>query len=762
MKFTNGLWLVRDNFSIQSPHEVYDYHLNEDQTKATLFAPYAVVHNRSQMNDLGGTTIDVTSPQENIIGIKLTHFDQLPKGPSFHLNDDQKKLDVNKEDQSVSFTSGKLTAKFSLGNKAPFDIKFIGDGKLLTESVDGMEGEIKDTKNHKHYMREALNLDVNENVYGLGERFTNFVKNGQSVNIVNKDAGTGSEQTYKNIPFYMTNHGYGVFVDQPENVSFEVASEYNDKVQFSVEGESIQYYIVYGPTAKDILGRYTLLTGRPALPPSWSFGLWLTTSFTTDYSEKTVLSIIDKMKENDVPLDVFHFDCFWMKGFEWTSFEWDKDMFPDPAGLIKKIHDRGIKVCVWLNPYISQKSRLFKEARDKGYLIKRHDGNPWQWDLWQPGNAFVDFTNPAAVKWYKGYLHDLLKMGVDVFKTDFGERIPVKDAVFYDGSDPKRMHNYYTYLYNKAVFESIQEVHGEKAATVFARSATVGSQKFPVHWGGDSDSRYTSMAASLRGGLSFMSSGFGFWSHDIGGFNDHCPADLYKRWTQFGLLSTHSRYHGSTEYRVPWHYGEEAVKVSRKFVKNKLSLMPYLYSQAVATHESGYPMMRPMFMEFPDDASAQSLGTQYMLGDDLLVAPIFNDRSEAHYYLPAGHWTNTLTGKDYDVDHGQWFDEKYDYMSLPLLAKQDSILLTNPQAEHAEYDYLSAPEVHVYQPSEGHHSQAVVDENGEHHGEITVDVKDGQLTIDVSPLKSLPTLFLHIGGDVKKVELTDKKQTISL
>ncbi len=762
MKFTNGLWLIKDNFDINSPAQVYDYRISDDNKKATIFVPYKAVNNRDQTTDVGATTIDVTSPLKNVLGIKLTHFDQFPKQPSFHINDQHVPMDADiKENDHFTVKSGDLVVTIPLG-KQPFKMQFRGNGKLLTSSEPGMQGEITDRKSGKHYMREALDLDVSEYVYGLGERFTHFVKNGQTVDTVNKDGGTGSEQTYKNIPFYLTNRGYGVFVDQPETVSFEVASEYNDKVQFSVEGQSIQYYVIYGPTPKDILVNYTSLTGKPALPPAWSFGLWLTTSFTTDYSEETVLNIIDKMKENNIPLDVFHFDCFWMKGFEWTSFEWDKDMFPDPAGLIKKIHDRGIKVCVWLNPYISQKSRLFKEARDQGYLIKRPDGNPWQWDRWQAGNAFVDFTNPNAVKWYQSYLKDLLNMGVDAFKTDFGERIPVKDAVYFDGSDPKRMHNYYTFLYNQTVFNAIKEVKGEKEAVVFARSATVGTQQFPVNWGGDSDSRYTSMAASLRGGLSFMSSGFGFWSHDIGGFNDHCPSDLYKRWTQFGLLSTHSRYHGSSEYRVPWHYDKEAVNVSRKFVKNKLSLMPYLFEQAVETHEHGYPMMRPMFMEFPADQGAETISTQYMLGSQLLVAPIFNDRSEAKYYLPTGKWTNILTNKSYNISTGQWINEKFDYMTLPLLARQNAILLTNPNAEHAKYDYLTAPELHVYQPTEGTHTQDIVDEEGNHHGQVSVSRNGDKITVDTSAMNQLPKLFVHLDDQVKTFDLTDKIQSVQL
>lgn len=305
----------------------------------------------------------------------------------------------------------------------------------------------------------------------------------------------------------------------------------------------MQYYVIDGPTPKDVLNKYTRLTGQISLPPAWSFGLWLSTSFTTDYREETVMKFIDGMRDRKIPLDVFHFDCFWQKGFEWCNFLWDPEQFPDPEGLIKKIHDRGIKVCVWINPYIAQKSPLFEEGRQNGYFIKREDGNVWQWDLWQAGNGFVDFTNPAAVKWYQSKLKALLDMGVDCFKTDFGERIPVEDAVFFDGSDPKREHNYYTYQYNEAVYDLLKQERGADQAVVFARSATVGSQKFPVHWGGDNLSRYKSMADSLRGGLSFLVSGFGFWSHDISGFEEHATPDLYKRWTQFGLLSSHSRYH---------------------------------------------------------------------------------------------------------------------------------------------------------------------------------------------------------------------------
>lgn len=431
-------------------------------------------------------------------------------------------------------------------------------------------GYLTDSTTGKHYQYARLNLAVGECVYGLGERFTAFVKNGQSVETWNRDGGTSTGKAYNNVPFYVTSKGLGVFVNHPEDVSYEVASGKVSKTQFSVEGESLEYILMGGVSVKATLKEYAALTGLPALPPEWSFGLWLTTSFTTNYDEKTVTSFIQGMADRNIPLHVFHFDCFWMKGFEWCSFEWDTACFPDPEAILKRLHDRGLKICVWINPYVGQKSPLFKEGMEKGYFLKRPNG-----DVWQSGQGIVDFTNPEAVKWYQDKLRALCAQGVDCFKTDFGERIPT-DCVFHDGSDPRLIHNYYTYLYNKCVFEVLEECYGRNHAVFFARSATACCQQFPAHWGGDCYGTYESMAETLRGGLSLALSGFALWSHDIGGFENTAPADVYKRWVAFGLLSSHSRLHGSKSYRVPWNYDDEACDVLRL----KCRLMPYLYARA--------------------------------------------------------------------------------------------------------------------------------------------------------------------------------------
>ena len=594
-----------------------------------------------------------------------------------------------------SLTAGELTARVG---KKRWAITFEAGGRVLTTS--GWRGmSYMQTADRGNHVVEQLSLGVGENVYGLGERFTAFVKNGQAVEIINKDGGTASEQAYKNVPFYLTNRGYGILVNETGPVSFEIASEKVARVQFSLEAESLEYFLIFGPTPKEILRKLTALTGRPALPPPWSFGLWLSTSFTTNYDEETVNSFIDGMKERDLPLSVFHFDCFWMREFEWVNFQWDPDVFPDPVGMLRRLRERGLKICVWINSYIAQRSSVFAEATAKGFLIKRTDGSVWQTDLWQPGMAIVDFTNPAARQWFAGHITRLLEMGVDAIKTDFGERIPTEGVVYHDGSDPVKMHNFYPIIYNETVFRAIEAGRGSGEAVLFARSSYTSGQRFPVHWGGDCWSTFESMAESLRGGLSLGLSGFGFWSHDIGGFEGTAPAFIYKRWAAFGLLSSHSRLHGSGSYRIPWAYDDEACDVLRLFTKLKCRLMPYLWSAALQAHREGVPMMRAMVLEFPGDPGCEALDRQYMLGDSLLVAPVFTEDGTVDYYLPAGRWTNLLTGQ---VQEGPgWHRERHGFLSLPLMVRPNTVLPLGAADNRPDYDYAAGVTFRVYEPADG-------------------------------------------------------------
>lgn len=603
MKFTNGYWMIRDGVDALYAREAYELAADATTESLNVLAPTSVVRGRYDTLNLPTFNVDITTPAEGVIRVCAEHWQGATEYPGFPLNADEPgnrdyvtvqangngdgEVGVNGAD--VTLTTGGLTVKVVKG--APWNLTFIGeDGKVLTESAGKslgrfklgaesnvtaqpvsefgvtMDGSARDESDV--FIAIQLHLSVGEDVYGLGERFGAYVKNGQSVDIWNEDGGTASEQGYKDIPFYMTSNGYGVLVNNRGHVSFEIGSE---------------------------------------------------------NTEATINSFIDGMAERDIPLAAFHCDCYWMREFHWCDFEWDKRFFGDIESTLKRLHE------------------------DKGYLVRKPNGEVWQTDFWQAGMGLVDFTNPAAREWFKDKVKALLNQGVDAIKTDFGERIP-RDVVWYDGSPKLSMHNWYTQLYNQAVFEAIEETYGKGNACLYARSATVGGQQQPVHWGGDCESTFNGMAQSLRAGLSLTSSGFGFWSHDIGGFEGAFPDPaVYKRWVAFGMLGSHSRLHGSTVYRVPWLFDEEdekngvalvpgqtAVDVVREFTKLKLELMPYVYQLGLQPHANGTPVMRSMFVEFPDDPACRTLDRQYMFGPSMLVAPVLTYSGEVSYRFRCG------------------------------------------------------------------------------------------------------------------------------
>lgn len=603
MKFTNGYWMIRDGVDALYAREAYELAADATTESLNVLAPTSVVRGRYDTLNLPTFNVDITTPAEGVIRVCAEHWQGATEYPGFPLNADEPgnrdyvtvqangngdgEVGVNGAD--VTLTTGGLTVKVVKG--APWNLTFIGeDGKVLTESAGKslgrfklgaesnvtaqpvsefgvtMDGSARDESDV--FIAIQLHLSVGEDVYGLGERFGAYVKNGQSVDIWNEDGGTASEQGYKDIPFYMTSNGYGVLVNNRGHVSFEIGSE---------------------------------------------------------NTEATINSFIDGMAERDIPLAAFHYDCYGMREFHWCDFEWDKRFFGDIESTLKRLHE------------------------DKGYLVRKPNGEVWQTDFWQAGMGLVDFTNPAAREWFKDKVKALLNQGADAIKTDFGERIP-RDVVWYDGSPKLSMHNWYTQLYNQAVFEAIEETYGKGNACLYARSATVGGQQQPVHWGGDCESTFNGMAQSLRAGLSLTSSGFGFWSHDIGGFEGAFPDPaVYKRWVAFGMLGSHSRLHGSTVYRVPWLFDEEdekngvalvpgqtAVDVVREFTKLKLELMPYVYQLGLQPHVNGTPVMRSMFVEFPDDPACRTLDRQYMFGPSMLVAPVFTYSGEVSYRFRCG------------------------------------------------------------------------------------------------------------------------------
>ncbi len=773
MKYTDGFWRNRTNFEVYNAYKVWA--TESDAVSLTALAPYFDVQNRGQTLTGPLLTYRFSSPMENVIRVQVWHYKgKKRKSMGFDLAaTGDVPVNIDDGEERATLKSGDIELRLKKGDSWSLDFSY--KGRAITNSRWKNSGYIKE-KGGAAYLKEELALGVGECVYGLGERFTPFVRNGQAVDAWNADGGTSSELSYKNVPFYITNKGYGVLVNDAGLVSFEVASEKVSRVQFAVEGEYLEYYVIAGEGPKGVLERYAALTGRPALPPAWSFGLWLSTSFITQYDEKTVTGFIEGMEQRKIPLSVFHFDCFWMREYSWCDFEWDPRSFPDPRGFLSRLKARGLRICVWINPYVAQRSSLFPEAASKGYLLKDAEGGTWQCDDWQPGMGIVDFTNPEARAWFASKLRGLVDMGVDVFKTDFGERIPT-EAVYHDGSDPVRMHNYYTYLYNKCVFEAIEGSAGKGKAIVFARSATVGGQKFPTHWGGDCTASYESMAESLRGGLSLCASGFGFWSHDISGFEHTATPDLYKRWAAFGLLSTHSRLHGNASYRVPWAFDEEASDVLRFFTRLKCSLMPYLWAQAKRTSDTGVPMMRAMVLEYPDDPACAYLDRQYFLGDSLMAAPVFSPEGEVSYYLPGGSWFNVISGERFSSERlggerisgerlpgerisgerlpgerlpgasraaGAWRTETHGYLSLPLMAREGSLVAAGATDDRPDYDYADGATLHLYGLADGKAAQArVFSPEGKLELEVEIRRKGERLEVKAAGAGKPWRLELH-------------------
>jgi alpha-D-xyloside xylohydrolase len=722
MKFTKGYWQKREGVHALHPVELHSAVASRDSL--TVLAATRPLTGRADTLDTALITVTCSSPMADVIRVEVSHFrGARRRRPEFRLHGEPAPVEVT-TDPEIGLTSGALCARFQ---RAGWGLEFVAGGRVLTRSGRAAMGVIE-LAGSGPYVHEQLALGVGETVHGLGERFGPLVKNGQTIDIWNEDGGTSSELAYKNIPFYLTPRGYGVFVNHPGRVAFEVASEHVSRVQFSVAGQSLEYLVIYGPTPAEVLRKYSALTGRPALPPAWSFGLWLTTSFTTSYDEPTVTSFVDGMTARGLPLSVFHFDTFWMRELHWCDFEWDRRAFPDPAGMLARLARRGVRTCVWINPYIAQQSVLFDEGVAGGYFLRKPDGDVWQTDQWQAGMAIVDFTNSAARAWFAGKLRALLAIGVSCFKTDFGERIPT-DVVYFDGSDPERMHNYYTQLYNETVFELLVEQRGAGEAVVFARSATAGGQRFPVHWGGDSTTTFASMAETLRGGLSLAMCGFGFWSHDIGGFEGPPDAAVFKRWIAFGLLSSHSRLHGHRSYRVPWLFDDESVDVLRKFLALKHRLMPYLFHAAVTAHRDGIPVMRPMVLEFPDDPACAHLERQYMLGGDLLVAPVFCAEGDVDYYVPAGRWTDLLRGNV--VDGPCWVREQHGFDSVPLLVRPGAVIAMGARDDRPDYDYAAGVTLHIHEPRDGAQTTiAIPTTTGDVGAAFTIARQGRELRID--------------------------------
>ncbi|MGW0478359.1 TIM-barrel domain-containing protein [Nonomuraea sp. NPDC003214] len=512
---------------------------------------------------------------------------------------------------------------------------------------------------------------------GFGESFARLDKRGQRPVMWNFDAfGAESQRAYKNVPLYLSSRGYGVLVDSGAPTEFDVCQSTHSAVQIVVPDDVLDYYVIAGPTPPEVLERYDRLTCRPELPPKWAFGTWISSGFCVD-SQERVLARARTIRERGIPCDVLHLDTYWQADGHWSDLRWDPVNFPDPAAMLAELDGMGFKVCLWMNPYISHLSPTFAEAANAGYFLKNGAGEAYVADTWHgsfPACGILDLTRPAAKRWFQDRLRALLRQGVQAFKTDFAEGVPA-DAVAYNGMTGTDLHNVYTLLFNDAVAEVTREVHGH--GLVWARSSFLGGQRHSAQWSGDTYTSYAAMGSTIRGGLAHGLSGVPFWSHDAGGFTGRPSDDLFVRWTQFGALSPLVRLHGTTT-REPWEFPaveEQAVDALRL----RYRLMPYLYSAAVEAARTGAPMMRALCVDHPEDPVAWQADLEYLLGRDLLVAPMTSPGGTRDVYLPEGEWVDYWTGETHGG--GRYVRVTKPLEQIPLYVRRGALV---PVAEPGE------------------------------------------------------------------------------
>ncbi len=519
---------------------------------------------------------------------------------------------------------------------------------------------VRRASDYSRSFNAVFSLSPGEKIFGCGESFTRLDKRGQKIVLWTCDArGAETEKMYKPIPFFMSSRGYGVFMHTSTPITCDFGKNFSGVYSLMLGDDELDLFVFLG-SPKEILNEYTNLTGKAAMPPLWSFGLWM--SRITYISEEQVRSVAKKLRENRIPCDVIHIDTGWFETDWRCDYEFSKSRFKDPEKMIADLKEDGFHISLWQLPYFVPKNRYFKELVENKLVVKNAKGNlPYE-------DAVLDFSNPQAVKWYQDKIAGLLRMGVGAIKVDFGEAAPFK-GLYASGRTGFYEHNLYPLRYNKAAADITREVNGENI--IWARSAWAGSQRYPLHWGGDAENTDTGMAGQLRSGLSFGLSGFSFWSHDIGGFVIRPPAELYRRWMPFGMLTSHSRCHGAPP-KEPWEYGEEFMNDFRLAAEMKYKLMPYVYAQAKHCCKQGLPMLRALFIEYPDDAGSWLIEDEYLFGSDILVAPLLHaDTASRDVYLPAGKWIDYQSAKVYT---GGWHRIEAGKIPIVSLVRDGAVL----------------------------------------------------------------------------------------
>ena len=481
-------------------------------------------------------------------------------------------------------------------------------------------------------MAASFSLAPDEKLYGCGESFTRLNKRGQRLVLWTSDAlGAQGPEMYKPVPFFLSSRGWGAFVHSSAPLTFDLGHDCDDTATLYSGDDELDLFLFIG-SPKEVLSEYTALTGRSPTPPLWSFGLWM--SRLTYKSEEETRQVASDLREHRIPCDVIHLDTGWFERDWRCDYRFSPSRFPTAERMLSDLKEQGFRISLWQLPYFVPDNDLFPEIIREGYAVRDGEGRlPTE-------DAILDFSNPRAVSYYQELLAGLLKLGVAAIKADFGEAAPLHGA-YASGRTGWYEHNLYPLRYNRAVADITRKIKGE--AIIWARSAWAGSQRYPTHWGGDAENTDSAMAATMRAGVSFGLSGFAFWSHDIGGFVRPSPAPLYRRWMPFGMLTSHSRCHGAPP-KEPWPYGEEFEADFRRAVELKYRLMPYVYAQAVSCSQSGWPMLRALFLEYPDDPTAWLVEDEYFFGADLLVAPLIEEAAGRNVYLPPGRWIDYQTG----------------------------------------------------------------------------------------------------------------------
>ena len=528
----------------------------------------------------------------------------------------------------------------------------------------------------------TFELQHDEKIFGTGESFTRLNKRGQKMVMYLRDGqGVQNYRQYKAIPFFLSSNGYGMFVHTSAPVTFDFGHDF-DQHTVVYTGDEVMDLFVFLGAPKDVLSEYTALTGRSPVPPLWSFGLWM--SRITYKAEAEVRDVAAKLRQFRIPSDVLHLDTGWFETDWQSNYEFSTTRFTNPRAMISDLGKMGFHISLWQYTYFTRKNKIWDELFQGGLAVRNDAG------VIDGEDATLDFSNAAAVQWYQGKLANLLGMGVGVIKADFGEGAPL-GGLYSSGRTGWYEHNLYPVRYNKAAWEITKRSTG--SGIIWGRSAWAGSQRYPIHWGGDAENTNSAMAATLRGGLSLGMSGFTFWSHDIGGFVNRAPRGLYRRWTPFGALTSHTRTHGAPP-REPWEYDSAFVVDFRRAIELKYALMPYIYAQAKASSEKGYPMMRTLFFEYPDDPTSWLIEDEYFFGSDLLVAPLFAEADHRTVYVPPGIWIDYQTGKSYAG--ARWHDIRAGTIPIVLLVKNNSVIPHIAVAQHTAAMNWNEIELRVY------------------------------------------------------------------